>query len=52
MIDAKAAEKILSGIREQDVTDAVSDLINIPSPPGKERAAADFVFDWFQKHGV
>jgi acetylornithine deacetylase/succinyl-diaminopimelate desuccinylase-like protein len=52
MIDPKAAEAILSGIREQDVTQVVSDLISIPSPPGKERAAADYVLDWFHKHRV
>jgi acetylornithine deacetylase/succinyl-diaminopimelate desuccinylase-like protein len=52
MKDRKAAESILAEIREDEVSAVVMDLVSIPSPPGKERAAAKFVFDWFRKHGI
>jgi acetylornithine deacetylase/succinyl-diaminopimelate desuccinylase-like protein len=52
MVDPKAAETILSAIKEDDVTAVVMDLVSIPSPPGRERAAADFVLNWFRKQGI
>jgi acetylornithine deacetylase/succinyl-diaminopimelate desuccinylase-like protein len=52
MIDPKAAETILGSIREDDVTALVMDLVSIPSPPGRERTAADFVLSWFRKHHI
>src|SRR5262245_56506927 len=52
MISSKAAETILSSIREDDVTAVVMDLVSIPSPPRRERAAASFVLGWFRNHGI
>jgi acetylornithine deacetylase/succinyl-diaminopimelate desuccinylase-like protein len=52
MIDPKAAETILANIHEEEVGAVVMDLVNIPSPPGHEREAAEHVLCWFQKHGI
>ena len=45
MIDAKQAEALLGSIRGEEAGALVMDLVNIPSPPGRERGAAPLVED-------
>lgn len=52
MIDRKAAETILTSITEEEVSALVMDLVNIPSPPGRERAVAEYILSWFKGHGI
>ena len=52
MIDRGAAEAVLKYIREEEVSKLVMDLVSIPSPPGRERAVAEYILTWFQSHGI
>ncbi len=52
MTDAEKAEALLSSIREEEVGALVMDLVNIPSPPGRERGVAEYILNWFQQHGI
>ena len=52
MIYAKQAEALLSSIRGEEAGALVMDLVNIPSPPGRERGAAEYILKWFEQHGI
>ncbi|MBI4525710.1 MAG: M20/M25/M40 family metallo-hydrolase [Deltaproteobacteria bacterium] len=52
MIDAQKAEAVLNSIRGEEAGALVMDLINIPSPPGRERGVAEYILNWFKQHGI
>jgi len=51
-IDKDAAKKVLAQIDGDELAQLACDLVNIPSPTGKEKAVAEFILDWFKANGL
>ena len=45
-------QEVLSHIREEEVARLACDLVDVPSPTGRERAVGEFVRDWLDAHGI
>lgn len=43
---------VLARISEQEVVQVATDLVNIPSPTGSERRVAEYVCDFYERHGI
>jgi len=44
-------KKVLECIREDELTELVLELCNIPSPYAHEKEAGDFVYEWMRRQG-
>lgn len=44
-------EKAISQIDGEEAANLLMDLINIPSPTGREGAVGEYILDWFQRNG-
>ena len=51
-IDKESAEKILAHLDKDEIAQLACDLVNIPSPTGKEKGVAEFIMDWFKANGL
>lgn len=45
-------QEVLNHIREEEVARLACDLVDVPSPIGRERAVGEFVRDWLDAHGI
>lgn len=45
-------QEVLNHIREDEVVKLACDLVDVPSPTGRERAVGEFCRDWLEAHGV
>ena len=45
-------QEVLSHIREEEVARLACDLVDVPSPTGRERAVGEFVREWLDAHGI
>ena len=45
-------QEVLSHIREEEVVQLACDLVDVPSPTGREREVGEFVHGWLEGHGV
>ncbi len=45
-------DKVLASINKDDLIQLVTDLVNIPSPAGREGAVGEFILEWFRKNGL
>jgi acetylornithine deacetylase len=43
---------VLERISEQEIVQVASDLVNIPSATGSERRVAEYVCDFYERHGI
>jgi acetylornithine deacetylase/succinyl-diaminopimelate desuccinylase-like protein len=50
--DEAAAQRVLAGISGDELAQLGVDLVNCPSPTGQEAPAAEYMLDWFQRHGL
>ncbi|HVA25050.1 MAG TPA: M20/M25/M40 family metallo-hydrolase [Chloroflexota bacterium] len=50
--DEAAAQRVLAGIDPGELAQLGVDLVNCPSPTGREAPVADYMLDWFQRHGL
>lgn len=48
------ATRVLSALEtlEKELVDLAINLVNVPSPPGYEKAAAEFMASWMNQHGI
>src|SRR5262245_61119041 len=51
-VDKNAAKRILAEIDRDELAQLGCDLTSIPSPTGKEKAIAEFIFAWFAANGL
>jgi acetylornithine deacetylase/succinyl-diaminopimelate desuccinylase-like protein len=51
MPTASDTERVLSNINGKELSELVMSLVAIESPPGKEKAVADYVYEWLKKEG-
>jgi acetylornithine deacetylase/succinyl-diaminopimelate desuccinylase-like protein len=50
--DQAFAQRVLAGIDPDELAQIGVDLVNCPSPTGKEAPVAEYMLDWFQRHGL
>ena len=50
--DESAAQRILACISPDELAQIGVDLVNCPSPTGREAPAAEYMLDWFRRHGL
>jgi len=48
--DRETIERVLACIEKEKLVQLVMDLVNIPSPGGREGAVGEFILDWFKRH--
>jgi len=51
-IDSDVAQQVLAQIDRAELARLACDLVDIPSPTGQERAVADYILDWYARHGL
>jgi acetylornithine deacetylase/succinyl-diaminopimelate desuccinylase-like protein len=51
-IDSGVAQQVLAHIDRAELARLACDLVDIPSPTGQERAVADYILDWYARHGL
>src|SRR5215208_7067637 len=51
-IDNEVAQQVLAHIDRAELARLACDLVDIPSPTGQERAVADYILDWYARHGL
>ncbi|HEY3118087.1 MAG TPA: M20/M25/M40 family metallo-hydrolase [Chloroflexota bacterium] len=51
-IDEAAAKQVLAQIDADELGQLGCDLVNHPSPTGREEALADFILDWYRANGL
>ena len=51
-INSAAADKVLAQIDRQELAELARDLVDLPSPTGQEKAVADYILDWYARHGL
>jgi len=51
-VNRELARKVLEQIVRDELAQLACDLVNIPSPTGKEKAVAEFILDWFTANGL
>ncbi|MGH7844091.1 MAG: M20/M25/M40 family metallo-hydrolase [Candidatus Binatia bacterium] len=51
-IDKESAEKVLAQIDREESAQLACDLVNIPSPTGREKALAEYILEWFRAQGL
>lgn len=52
MLNEQQKQKILRSITKDEVAQLTKELVDIPSPTGKEREIGEFVLDWYSRHGI
>jgi hypothetical protein len=50
--DEAAAQRVLAGIDGDELAQLGVDLVNCPSPTGQEAPVADYMLDWYARHGL
>src|SRR5437588_831903 len=50
--DEAAAKRVLAGISGDELAELGRDLVDCPSPTGREAPVAEYMLDWFQRHGL
>ena len=50
--DKELAQKVLANLDRDELAHLACDLVNIPSPTGKENAVAEFVLQWYEANGL
>jgi acetylornithine deacetylase/succinyl-diaminopimelate desuccinylase-like protein len=51
-IDQAAADRVLARVNGDELAQLGVDLVNCPSPTGQEAPVAEYMLDWFQRHGL
>jgi acetylornithine deacetylase/succinyl-diaminopimelate desuccinylase-like protein len=51
-LDKDISARVLAQIDRNELAQLGCDLTSIPSPTGQEKAIADFILAWFEKHGI
>ncbi|MFQ5851940.1 MAG: M20/M25/M40 family metallo-hydrolase [Candidatus Binatia bacterium] len=51
-IDKDLATKVLANLDKDELAHLACDLVNLPSPTGREKAVADFILDWYKANGL
>ncbi len=52
MLDEKQKQKVLQHITRDEVAHLAKELVDIPSPTGKEREIGEFILKWYSRHGI
>jgi acetylornithine deacetylase/succinyl-diaminopimelate desuccinylase-like protein len=52
VLNEQQKQKILRSITKDEVAQLTKELVDIPSPTGKEREIGEFVLDWYSRHGI
>ena len=50
--DEADARRVLAGINATELAQLGVDLVDCPSPTGQEAPVADYMLDWFERHGL
>ncbi len=50
--EPETIERVLALIKKEDLVQLVTDLVNIPSPAGREGPVGEFILEWFHKNGL
>jgi len=50
--DEATAQRVLAHINPDELAQIGVDLVNCPSPTGQEAPVAEYMLDWFQRHGL
>ena len=50
--DEADARRVLAGIDANELAQLGVDLVNCPSPTGQEAPVAEYMLDWFERHGL
>src|SRR5690348_9606716 len=50
--DEAVAQRVLAGVSGDELAQIGVDLVNCPSPTGQEAPVAEYMLDWFQRHGL
>jgi acetylornithine deacetylase/succinyl-diaminopimelate desuccinylase-like protein len=50
--DKATVEKVLSCIKKENLIQLVTDLVNIPSPGGREGEVGEYILGWMKQHGL
>src|SRR4051794_37133124 len=50
--DSDVAQQVLAQIDRAELARLACDLVDIPSPTGQECAVADYILDWYARHGL
>jgi acetylornithine deacetylase/succinyl-diaminopimelate desuccinylase-like protein len=51
-IDTGVAQQVLAHIDRAELARLACDLVDLPSPTGQERAVAEYILDWYARHGL
>jgi acetylornithine deacetylase/succinyl-diaminopimelate desuccinylase-like protein len=51
-VDKSLADKVLPHLDRDELAQLACDLVNVPSPTGREKALAEFILSWFQANGL
>ncbi len=51
-LDKELAQRVLANLDRDEMAHLACDLVNIPSPTGKENALASFVLQWYEANGL
>ncbi|HWP59223.1 MAG TPA: M20/M25/M40 family metallo-hydrolase [Candidatus Acidoferrales bacterium] len=51
-LDKSTADRVLAQINADELAQLACDLVNIPSPTGREKALAEHILAWFRAHGL
>jgi acetylornithine deacetylase/succinyl-diaminopimelate desuccinylase-like protein len=52
MLSEEQRQKILTRITRDEVAQLTKELVDIPSPTGKEREIGEFILEWYRRHGI
>ena len=50
--ELESIEKVLSCVRKDELIELVTDLVNIPSPGGREGPVGEFILQWLKRQGL
>lgn len=50
--ESEMIERVLASIHKDELIQLVTDLVNIPSPAGREGPVGEFILAWFRKNGL
>jgi acetylornithine deacetylase/succinyl-diaminopimelate desuccinylase-like protein len=52
MLSEEQRQKILTRITRDEVAQLTKELVDIPSPTGKEREIGEVILEWYRRHGI